>query len=329
MNSDFDPKKNITKIDYFLMQINRINRGIIKINDFVSIKKTVRNWPDVLFFRLGLKKSNFTMELRNGFKVKIKKPEDYFEFFSRNQYKKIKLTNLSFNKIGNLLTFKYKGHKVKFYCPKEKESDVLDLLLEEFVYKIYDQFDCKNKIVVNVGGNIGDSALFFALEGAKHVYMIEPFFDNYKIALKNIKLNEMHDFITPIFAACASKDAYLHVSDTSQHTKSTEIVEVQKGKKIKTISLKTLVTNNKINHALLEMDCEGCEYDLILESSKSVLDRFDYIILEYHYGAKNILKKLNNLGFTSKHTPPIYFKGNTRDAPTFDRYVGLIFAKRK
>ena len=168
MNSDFDPKKNITKIDYFLMQINRINRGIIKINDFVSIKKTVRNWPDVLFFRLGLKKSNFTMELRNGFKVKIKKPEDYFEFFSRNQYKKIKLTNLSFNKIGNLLTFKYKGHKVKFYCPKEKESDILDLLLEEFVYHIYSRFDYKDKIVVNVGGNIGDSALFFACTSSKN-----------------------------------------------------------------------------------------------------------------------------------------------------------------
>ena len=156
MKLDFDPRKNITKLDYFIMPLNKIN---FKIRDLLVVRSIVKNWYDVLFFRIGLKKPGFVMQLRNGKKIKINRPEDYFEFFNGYQYKKIKLANLSFKKTGRIITFRYKGHKVKFYCPKEKESDILDLLLEEFVYHIYSRFDYKDKIVVNVGGNIGDSSM--------------------------------------------------------------------------------------------------------------------------------------------------------------------------
>ncbi len=159
--------------------------------------------------------------------------------------------------------------------------------------------------------------------------MIEPFLDNYRLAVKNIKLNKMEKLITPILAACTSKDGYIYINNKSAHTKSTETVEAKNGKKVKAISLGTLVAKEKISHALLEMDCEGCEYDVILNASESILNQFDYIILEYHYGARNILKKLKASGFIAVHTPPTHFIKGTRDAPTLDRYVGLVFAKKK
>ena len=63
MKLDFDPRKNITKLDYFIMQFDRVNH---KIKDLLVVRSIVKNWYDVLFFRVGLKKPKFVMQLHNG-----------------------------------------------------------------------------------------------------------------------------------------------------------------------------------------------------------------------------------------------------------------------
>ena len=63
MKPDFDPRKNITKLDYFIMQFDRLNR---KIKDLLVVKSIVNNWYDILLFRVGFKKPGFVMQLRNG-----------------------------------------------------------------------------------------------------------------------------------------------------------------------------------------------------------------------------------------------------------------------
>ena len=49
---------------------------------------------------------------------------------------------------------------------------------------------------------------------------------------------------------------------------------------------------NLPNDAVLKMDCEGCEYDSILKTSRDVLRKFANIQLEYHYGFRNLSEKL-------------------------------------
>ena len=77
MKLDFDPRKNITKLDYFIMQFDRVNR---KIKDLLVVKSIVNNWYDVMLFRVGLKKPKFIMRLRNGKKIEIKKLKIIFLF---------------------------------------------------------------------------------------------------------------------------------------------------------------------------------------------------------------------------------------------------------
>ena len=77
MKLDFDPRKNITTLDYFIMQPDKVNR---KIKDLLVVRSVVKNWYDILLFRIDLKKTGFVMQLRNGKKIEIKKPEDYFSF---------------------------------------------------------------------------------------------------------------------------------------------------------------------------------------------------------------------------------------------------------
>ena len=81
---DFDPRKNITRSDYLIMQVDRLGNIVNhKINDLLSIHGMVKNWYDVLLFRAGLKKPGFVMQMRNGKKIEIEKPEDYFNLSIR------------------------------------------------------------------------------------------------------------------------------------------------------------------------------------------------------------------------------------------------------
>ncbi|MGC8622558.1 MAG: FkbM family methyltransferase [Candidatus Micrarchaeia archaeon] len=77
------------------------------------------------------------------------------------------------------------------------------------------------------------------------------------------------------------------------------------GKRIKISSLDKIVKNFGLKHAVLKVDCKGCEYLLLLNASDAVLQAFDQIILEYHYGYKNLEKRLKEAGFKVPHTRKI------------------------
>jgi hypothetical protein len=63
---------------------------------------------------------------------------------------------------------------------------------------------------------------------------------------------------------------------------------------IKTISLHDIIENNnlqKIN--ILKLDCEGAEYEILLNLDNSILKKVDKIIAEIHPNIKNF--KMNDL----------------------------------
>jgi len=63
-------KKNITLIDFLLFSLITLLQKLY--NNFSLLGRIVKNWPEVILFRFGLKRK-FIMGLRNGKKVKIRK----------------------------------------------------------------------------------------------------------------------------------------------------------------------------------------------------------------------------------------------------------------
>jgi hypothetical protein len=51
-----------------------------------------------------------------------------------------------------------------------QEGDIIGI----FVDNPYEDLSVKNKTVVDIGGNIADSAIYFALWGANKIVCIEP-----------------------------------------------------------------------------------------------------------------------------------------------------------
>jgi hypothetical protein len=150
----------------------------------------------------------------------------------------------------------------------------------------YSFLPVKGKEVIDVGANIGDSSIFFATKGAKKVIALEPNKKTYDYAVRNVTVNGHSAKIKVIFAACGS-DA------TNNSIQGLEY-----------LTMNRLITKYCSTPEVLKVDCEGCEYDFVLNASDQDLRRFSHIQIEYHYGYQNLKTKLESCGFAVRYTRP-------------------------
>jgi len=156
-------------------------------------------------------------------------------------------------------------------------------------YGDYEPLNVKGKIVIDVGAFVGDSAIYFALKGARRVIAIEPHPGAFAEMLDNIKLNNLEGVIIPVNAGLASKPGKICVGDAD--VSDTLVTYHRTGNCLNTIpvvALGELINRFSIGpgDTVLKMDCEGCEFDIILNDYEHVR-LFRELILEYHSYAVN------------------------------------------
>jgi hypothetical protein len=62
--------------------------------------------------------------------------------------------------------------------------------------------------------------------------------------------------------------------------------------------LEDIIPNEK--NLILKLDCELCEYNIILNTEKQILQKFEMILIEFHDGNRNLIEKLSSIGFEIK-----------------------------
>gem|GEM_PF-713082 len=155
--------------------------------------------------------------------------------------------------------------------------------------------------VIDIGANIGDSAIYFALKGASHVYAFEPLPLVYKAALQNTKLNNLENKITLINGAVGSKEGKVKVPLNINLEDSGGFYITNQGDvEVPLFSFDDIVKNMVKDPYLLKMDCEGCEADIILNSDS--ISYFEKILVESHphitkVSDKALLSKLRKLKY--------------------------------
>jgi hypothetical protein len=87
--------------------------------------------------------------------------------------------------------------------------------------------------------------------------------------LENLKLNCVEDKVAQINAAISSTHGRINV--VCPHGKTT----------VDAITLEDIVKKFDVYRGVLKMDCEGCEYDVILNNYEYVRV-FDEVYFEYH-----------------------------------------------
>ncbi len=243
------------------------------------LHKTVSNWHAVLLLLAGGINS-LDVRLRNGRSYNIRVGDD-------------------------CVVSNYKDMDLKFlYSTNEEKIHAILMMIGEFFDEPHSVLDVKGRVVVDIGAYIGDTPIYFALNGAKHVYGYEPFPYSYRLAKRNVSANKLSDRVTIINAGCGGSKGTMKINTDYKNLAGSEIRSSGFGKNIPILTLDAIVKRYRLNNAALKIDCEGCEYDIILKSKSVVLRRFRSILIEYHYGYPKLVEKLRASGFNVRHTKP-------------------------
>jgi FkbM family methyltransferase len=210
-------------------------------------------------------------------------------------------------------------------------------LVNIFLEDVYCHLPVEGKVVIDIGANIGDSSIYFALRGAGKIIGVEPIPDNYEMAVKNIRLNNFSDRISLMLAGCSAHTGSTTVSSGFEAGIASHTVNYgESGAKIPSVTLENIINEYNIRdgETVLKMDCEGCEYDIILTASDSLLRQFSHMLIEYHAGYKDLKERLEKSAFEVRPIKLTGEPGGPIALPIVERsgewyYIGYIYAKRR
>lgn len=172
-----------------------------------------------------------------------------------------------------------------------------------FGQNIYGNLDYSGKSVIDIGANIGDSSIYFALRGSKHVYALEPFRKAYEYAIKNVLENGLADIVTVLNAGIGIECREIHLDEKTIISGGERALDKGVGYPVQIITLEEILKKYDVSDAILKLDCEGCEYDVIENATPVVLNTFTDILIEYHFGIQDIVIKLRRAGFKVNVSP--------------------------
>ena len=172
---------------------------------------------------------------------------------------------------GNLFNIQ-KGRELQFVG----SLSILTILmeLEEGIY----ESRLKDKVVLDIGGFQGETAVYFARQGARKVIVYEPIPSNCKLILQNVGLNQINN-------------VELHAAGVGDHD-GVETVRYNKidpsfgykniGSEETTFKVKNIAdVLREANANVAKIDCEGAERHLI-NVSEEILRTINYYMIETH-----------------------------------------------
>ncbi len=188
------------------------------------------------------------------------------------------------------------------------------IFLETFVREIhFADFHGRDRLVVDAGGFVGDTALYYAAYGFR-VVTLEPDLERYRWAERNVALNPgLAPRITLVHSALGIDG---EVAFATRHAGGGSIFGQGEVETVPSMSLRTLLSRySNASPFLLHLDVKGVEFSLI---DSPEIDRFERVRLEYtatvdgrHLGRPDeLVAKLHAKGFVGvrvyKHNAGAY-----------------------
>ncbi len=182
----------------------------------------------------------------------------------------------------------YLDREVKISLEKDLFLQVLYQIGSIFVKNSYmlNKKEVKDKIVVDVGANLGIFSVMAAMSGAKKVYAFEPIPETLAILKKTVAKNYLENVILPIETAIGNVEGSIDIKYDGSGDQTATISLDDKKKNLRKIRITMLDTILKTEEvSFIKIDTEGYETEVLL-------------------GAKNIIKKYKPiLSFSAYHKP--------------------------
>ena len=276
-----------------------------RLTQLRTIPRMFRNWPQLVLFRLGLR-NRVVAQWRSGGSVAIQSMQEWFNLQGDSSWGQelLRAYGCGVSVKDDVVELTFRGKVLRFQADSLVKSS--GMLVEQFVEEQYKWLDVKGKQVLDVGANIGDSAIYFAMNGALHVYSFEPYPYTYRLAKRNVELNGLEEQVTLLNMGCG-KEGTITVNPELKSEPSSTLVPSEIGDTVRIVSLRRIVEDYGLSDAIAKVDGEGCEYELILGASDRELQAFTRMMIEYHHGYADLVDRLWKAGFHVTHSRPFEF----------------------
>jgi FkbM family methyltransferase len=167
-----------------------------------------------------------------------------------------------------------------------------------------------NSVVVDIGANVGVFSLF-ASRAARLIYALEPSSSNFSLLASNTSRSKN---IIPLNLACSAADGQAALDLSKDPVSFSLVTNGVSGphETVDVVRLETLFERYKIRHCdFLKLDCEGCEFEIIMGSDAALMSRISRIVMEYHdhlstkFSHRDLVQKLTTFGFS-----PVVYNSN-------------------
>lgn len=160
---------------------------------------------------------------------------------------------------------------------------------EVFVHGIYDRDVTairENDIVLDIGAHIGTfTVLASKAAGNGRVYSFEPDEGNFSLLRENLGLNGIvnaHAVNAAVAKSMGRRRFFVNGNATNGHSLCRQ-GEGAREVAVETVPLGDFIKAHKIPRVdLLKMDCEGAEYEIMLNCPKAVIGKIRRIAMECH-----------------------------------------------
>lgn len=296
-----------------------------KIKLLFYIIKSTKNWFFVVLSRIN-RKAEFKAKFRNGNEFVVTK-EKWRQYVGLATLYSL-LPNAKLE--GDSLEFYYKAKKLRLYFGEYGYNTIWEVFGLDEYKGFYKSFNPRDKVVVDIGAALGDTAIHFILNGAKKVYAFEALPGSARLAARNIRENGFANSCELIPMAVGGTAGEVKINPDIKDMYGTNRDSSLVGEKVSVITLKQIVEKYNISDGYLKIDTEGYEYEIIQSAPMEILRKFSDIFLEYHYGVDGIVPYLEKAGFSVSYTRPRYhYMPQYEGEAAKTMFVGYIFAKRK
>jgi FkbM family methyltransferase len=186
--------------------------------------------------------------------------------------------------------------------------------------------------VLDVGANIGVATSWFSEVCPKaQIFAFEPSIHATSCFLKNVSRNGITDRVTVATLAAGSpgKSLFLIAGESSELSYTAEDVR-DGGEAVWSVDLKTMLAIVGVPVDVMKLDCEGAEYELILEADNDTLSQVANIVGEYHpvdvETRSRFFSRLEEVGFVVTYERRVTHK---HQSPLADSEEGRFYAIRQ
>ncbi len=242
-------------------------------------------------------------------------------------YPRCKLKTVSIDAGDGLIRIVYRNRPLLFrFASRKQLGNAMRNIYQCFIQEQYGAVRVRNRTVVDIGANNGDSAIYFVANGASKVYAYEPYPRSFGQARGNIRLNGMQKKVRLANEAVGARAGEVSLDPGYESVSNSMLEESRHGKRIRVTTLDRIVAAHRLRNAVLKVDCEGSEYGIFSGASDASLACFDQVAIEYHFGYERLVKRLMAAGFRVSYTEP----KATRNAETNGVRIvyGDIYARR-